>query len=98
MKLSDTNIIKTIDNFNEIKQKAISLIKEMGFKNEVDENNVILFVKDDFLIFRNPLYGEEYKLPITYFLDKEGIHENEYKTEKEKQEQLELGRLKNYLK
>ena len=84
MKLSDTNIIKTIDNFNEIKSKAISLIKEMGFKNEVDEDNAILFVKDDSLIFRNPLYGEEFKLPIAYFLDKEGEHENEYKTEKDK--------------
>lgn len=95
MKLSEANIVKTLDNFDEIKQKAISLIVEMGFKNKIDENNLILFVNDTNLIVRNPLYGEEFKLPLTYLLDKEGEHENEYADMKKEVSDL---RFRKYMK
>lgn len=98
MKLSEANIVKTLDNFDEIKQKAISLIVEMGFKNKIDENNLILFVNDTNLIVRNPLYGEEFKLPLTYLLDKEGEHENEHKLEEEERTRLNLSKVKAYIK
>ena len=99
MKLSDSNVTKTLNNLEEIKNKAVSLIVEMGYKTSLnDKENLILFKDNDMLIIRNPLFGEEFKIPIGYFLDEEGKHENEYKEKKEKQDKLDLERLKKYIK
>ena len=100
MKLSENNVTKTLNNLEEIKDKAISLIKEMGYKTSIDKDNLILFKNsdNDVLTIRNPLFGEEYNIPIGYFLDAEGKHENEFKEKKEKQDKLDLERIKQYIK
>ena len=98
MKLSDTNVIKTINGFNEIKDKAISLIEEMGFKNVPSRSNTLLEVDNDLLIIKDAFYGSRYQIPIFYLLDEKGEHCDEYKIEKEKQDELELERIKQYLK
>lgn len=98
MKLSESNIVKTLDNLVEVKQRAILLLQEMGYKIDSNVNNVQLFKDDSNLIIRNPLLGQEYKIPIGYLLDKEGKHENEYKDKKELREKINLERIKKTLK
>lgn len=100
MKLSENNVVKTLNNLEEIKEKAITLIIEMGYKKSIDKENLILLKnpEDNLLIVRNPLFGEEYKIPIGYFLDEEGKHENEFKEKKEKQDALNSIRLRPYIK
>ena len=98
MKLSETNVVKTINNFNEIKDKAISLIKEMGFKNVPIRSGAIIEIDNDLLVIRDSAYGSQFKIPISYLLDEEGKHSDEYKIEKEEKDKLELERIKQYLK
>ena len=100
MKLSENNVVKTLNNLEEIKDKAIALIIEMGYKKSIDRENLILLKspESNLLIIRNPLFGEEYKIPLGYFLDEDGKHENEFKEKKEKQDRLDLERIKQYIK
>ena len=98
MKLSDTNVVKTINNFNEIKDKAISLIEEMGFKNVPTRNGATIEIDNDLLVIRDSMYGSQFRIPIFYLLDEEGEHCDEYKIEKEKKDKLELERIKQYIK
>lgn len=98
MKLSETNIEKTLTNLKEVKSKAVKLLLEMGYHVDTDLDNLILFKIDSTLVIRNPLLGQEYKLPIGYLTDKDGDHENEYTRQKEMQDKMNLKRIEYSLK
>ena len=99
MKLTQTNVIKTLDNYNEIVTKIKQTIKEMGCNFWSNyENTVLLINKEDTITIRNAQTLEEFDIPISYLLDEKGIHECEFKKKKEEQDALNRVRLRPYIK
>lgn len=99
MKLTQTNVIKTLDNYNEIVTKIKQTIKEMGCNFWSNyENTVLLINKEDTITIRNAQTLEEFDIPVSYLLDEKGIHESEFKKKKEEQDALDRIRLRPYIK
>lgn len=98
MKLSESNIIKTLNNWEEIRNKAVQLLIEIGYEVKKVENVSMSYKVDTQEIELLLNTKDTFKLPVSYFLDPEGEHEGEYVEKKKKQQMLNQERFKKYIK
>jgi len=99
MKLTETNVTKTLNNYEEIKIKCFDLLEEMSYKNI--SLNKLLFTADTEnkqLEIYNLNNKQSYFIPFSYLLDKKGMHTGEYTEKENNSKKLDISRVKKYIK
>ena len=99
MRMTEKNITKTLGDYKSIVDKAMNVVKEMGspFYSSI-ENTVLIIKQEGILTIRNACNLEEFDIPISYLLDKEGEHMDEYSDKLKKDKEAERISLSIYNK
>ena len=91
MKLTEKNIAKNLKDRQDLVNKCKSLFKEMGIDVfEITDNSVSFSLeKEGMLSIYDAVSRKTFDIQLSYLLDKEDEHENEYKKEKENNKEIE---------
>ncbi len=95
MRMTEKNVLKALKDYNELVDKTIAVTEELGYdpiqnKNEMQIMVVTFEEEESKVVVYNSNTNMNYAtFPISYLLDKEGTHVDEYKKEKEEVQKIE---------